>query len=89
MQKNNKKIINNECCINAKYKLLYKNAIQFDAVPKHLIPTREEWSQDKDNYLLIYKCYLEHVNQFDSKIINDILVKNHFFEYINFLKEIY
>ena len=89
MLKKNNKIINNECYINAKYKLLHKNAINFDSVPNYLIPTKEEWIEKKENYLLIYRYYLEHTNKFNSKLIKKILIKNHFFEYITFLKETY
>ena len=67
------------------YNILYKKVLYYDCIPKHLIPTKEDWLKDKDIYLLKYYYYLEHSKNQD-KMIQKILIKNPFIKYLTFLK---
>lgn len=72
--------------INIQYKILYKNAVKFNAIPKHMIPTKEDWVIERTMNSLRYKYFLDHITNIDNKLIKKILIKNHFFEYIKFLE---
>ena len=70
------------------YRILLKKVIYENVIPLHHIPTKKDIMDNKDDFLLKYKYYYEHINLF-PKFIQKTIVKDNFSKYLVFLKQNY